>query len=622
MLDDETTDPEMQIELLILKSKITFRLGFFGENIIGRSDEALTLINQVIEKEEIQNNQWYILQASALKAEILGHLNRWDEFLIEIENVENILQNIENLDIYQQKFAQAKFVQLKGHIPLANTCTEDVDWDLETSLNSLNEALSIFRDLNQHEEIVDVIYDIVNNLRASSQITEIFTYTNEGLRVAEQSGNHYLIAHSLLLLGIVHYTMNDYKNTFYFAKRSLEVYEKVGDRGGILSAKNMIGLYYLKIESLEEAKKVFQEMIDEAPESLAALVNLSMVYDKEGRLTEALDLLNRTNKLYQNEKNKYYLQFPTFHISRIKIMQGELDEALIFLKQFLTSSQARKFKVGVSYVLSLISSIYWQKGLNREAIEYATNAVKIIQETESKVRIAFRLFSLTKLLLEDSQFEEANAFFAQFKKLSDELNYKHINQRRFFIEALFLKSSENVRDVLKAEFAFEQLLKEDLSYVVQTQVLLNLCELNVLSLENNYDENLLDKIRDNIDLLQELATKTQSFSFIVQTLLLQAKIALIDLDVSKAKKLMSEALIIAEEKGLKSLELVVLEEKEVLAKQSINLEKVQLNQIEIVKKKEIGKLNESLNILKRDCFVELKRTETVESTSFQFKQNI
>jgi len=622
LLDDETTDPEMQIELLILKSKITFRLGFFGFNTLKRTDRALDIINEVIQKVETQNNQQFSFQALALKTRILANLLRWDEFLIEIENVENILQNIENLDIHQQKFAQAKLFQLKGHIPLANTCTEDVDWDLEKSLNSLNEALSIFRDLNQHEEIVDVICNIVNNLILSSQHTNIFTYTNEGLQIAEQSGNHYLIAHSLLLIGNVHYEMNDYENTFYFAKRSLEIYEKIGDRGGILCAKNLIGLYYLKIESLEESKKIFQESIDEAPESLSAHVNLSMVYDKEGRLTEALDLLNRSNKLYQNEKNKYYIQYPAFHISRIKIMQGELDEALIFLKQFLTSSQARRFKVGVSYVLSLISSIYWQKGLNREAIEYATNAVKIIQETESKVWIAFRLFSLTKLLLEDSQFEEANAFFAQFKKLSDELNYKHINQRRFFIEALFLKSSENVRDALKAEFAFEQLLKEDLSHVLQTQVLLNLCELNVLSLENNYDENLLDKIRDKIDLLQELATKTQSFSFIVQTLLLQAKIALIDLNVSKAKKLMSEALIIAEEKGLKSLELVVLEEKEVLAKQSINLEKVHLSQIEIVKKKEIGKLNESLNILKRDSFVELKRTETAESTSFQFKQNI
>ncbi|MCE7747586.1 MAG: tetratricopeptide repeat protein, partial [Candidatus Heimdallarchaeota archaeon] len=369
LLDDETTNLEMQIELLILKSRITFRLGFFGFNVLQRTDRALDIINEVIQRVETQNNQQFSFQALVLKTRILANLIRWDEFLVEVEKVENMYQSIEKYNSVQQKFAQAKLFQLKGHIPLANTCTEDVDWDLEKSLNFLNEALSIFRDLNQHEEIVDVICDIVNNLILSSQITEIFTYANEGLQVAEQSGNHYLIAHSLLLIGSVHYDMSDYENTFYFAKRSLEIYEKIGDRGGILCAKNIIGLYYLKIESLEESKKIFQEIIDETPESLAALVNLSMVYDKEGRLTEALDLLNRSNKLYQNEKNKYYIQYPAFHISRIKIMQGELDEALIFLKQFLTSSQARRFKVGVSYVLSLISSIYWQKGLNKEAIE-------------------------------------------------------------------------------------------------------------------------------------------------------------------------------------------------------------------------------------------------------------
>ncbi len=622
LLDDKTISSNMQIELVILKSKITLWLGIIDENRLDRKERALNIIDEVIHAEEIQNNQILSFQASALKAKILVSLIRWDEFLVEVEKVENLFHGFEKLDNMQQKIAQANLYQLKGHTPFAKTNAEGIEWDLETSMKYLNNALKIYRELNHYEEIVDIIFEITNNLSLVSHHKDIFNYANEGLRAAEQSENLYLIAFSLHHLSMIYYSKNDYINTLHYSKRSLEIYQKLGDKGGELSSKNILGLYYLKTEMLEEAKKIFQEILNEVPESIAELVNLSMVYVIEGKLIEALKLLNKANELMQEEKHKYLTPYPAFHISRIKIMQGDLDEALIFLKQFLKYTQDRKYKIGISYTLSLIASVYWQKGMNSESIEHATNAVEIIQETESKEWIAYRLFNLINLLFEDSQFEKANIYFTQLQQINSEINLKHINHRIYFLEALFLKSSKNIRDLLKAEFAFEQLLKEDLAYTLRAQVLLNLSELNVVGLENSYDENLLDKIKNNVKLLKELAIKTHSSSFIVQTLLLQAKIAIIDLDFSETQKLMSEALMIAEERGLKSLELLILKEKEELVKKSISLEKVEISQVETAKIEEIHKLNESLKILKRDSFIELKQTEIKESPLFQFKHNI
>ena len=131
-----------------------------------------------------------------------------------------------------------------------------------------------------------------------------------------------------------------------------------------------------------------------------------------------------------------------------------------------------------------------------------------------------------------------------------------------FLEAVLLIESIDTRDWLKAELMLEELLLGELHYFLKVDVLINLCELLMKEASAFNDTTAFKKTSKYLKELHKLAVTNEIPFLTVESLWLQAKLALFSFEVEKPQKLISEALEIATEKGLERLQKKLLEEKE------------------------------------------------------------
>ena len=157
------------------------------------------------------------------------------------------------------------------------------------------------------------------------------------------------------------------------------------------------------------------------------------------------------------------------------------------------------------------------------------------------------------LLLDMDETEKADEELASLGKLQKEVKTKEIEQLYQIANALILKKSDRIRDLGKAEEILTKVIEEKIDIRFSILALVNLCELLLMELKYSSSTEILDEINNYIEMLLVLAEKQQSYVLFAETYLLQAQIALIELDIKKAKELLGKALEISTKYGLKNL---------------------------------------------------------------------
>jgi predicted amidohydrolase len=94
--------------------------------------------------------------------------------------------------------------------------------------------------------------------------------------------------------------------------------------------------------------------------------------------------------------------------------------------------------------------------------------------------------------------------------------------------------------------------------------MIHLCDLLLLELKATRAEEVLDRVKELTQQLVTLAETQSSHHLLVETYLLQSKLALIDFEVNEARRLMADAKKLADEKGLERLRKIVQNEMDIL----------------------------------------------------------
>ena len=90
----------------------------------------------------------------------------------------------------------------------------------------------------------------------------------------------------------------------------------------------------------------------------------------------------------------------------------------------------------------------------------------------------------------------------------------------------------------------EQVVEEEVAWhEIKVLALLNLCDLLLRELRISGDREILIEIQQHVHRLQEIAKTQYSHRVLAETYVLQAKLALIDLEVSRARQLLNQAQI-------------------------------------------------------------------------------
>ncbi len=146
--------------------------------------------------------------------------------------------------------------------------------------------------------------------------------------------------------------------------------------------------------------------------------------------------------------------------------------------------------------------------------------------------------------------ERARQHLQYFKKIKNQSDSTTINAMYRFTEAIMLKTSLRIMNRGKSEEILKQLLDEKIANFEYTvRILIHLCDLLISELRITSNLEVLDEIKLFISQLLEISEYSKVYSFLCEAFILQAKLALLELDMKKAQRFLTQAQQIAERFG-------------------------------------------------------------------------
>ncbi len=195
--------------------------------------------------------------------------------------------------------------------------------------------------------------------------------------------------------------------------------------------------------------------------------------------------------------------------------------------------------------------------------------------------------------------KEAKRYLDKFKQLVDKEKNLFFNQLLNLSTAVFLKKSTNIRDRIKAEMLFKQFVEDESIHVHvsvwKIEAIAHLCDLLLTEFRISADLEILDEIKKLIPPFKTIAERQNSFWRLAEVNLLEGKLALLQMNIGEARRLLTEAQKIADEHGLGLLAQKISSEHDTLLEQ--------LEVLEELKEKKAS-ISERLNLVSIEDVVE------------------
>jgi tetratricopeptide (TPR) repeat protein len=493
---------------------------------LGKYQEALQLSDRL--KRECQKARNEILgnDMSLLIAEIhicMGNFKKGFDLIIEIESV---LETILEKNSREYKLRKAQLLRMKG---ICNRATGNQ----EATEENLNSSLSLSK-------------EIENELETAKTMDRIAMY--------------------------IHY--NNFNKATKLLKQSLDIRKAIGNKYYIAQTLNRLGIIYNNKGHLDESLAYYINSYEMSKDyenkdfSAITSMNIGNIYQSKGMLNSSLDYYFNSMKEAKEVDNKHMIAACLYNISSIYRTRGELDDALDYLKQSETHFAELNFRSGLAASYHSMGIIYYSKGDYEKSIDLFSKSLELRDEDNSFTGAASSLFYLIILSLEKGLLENAKFYHDKLEQINEKHENKLVLQQYSIAEALLLKTSSRTPKRAKAEELLRNVIEEEIvDHTITTIAYLNLCDLLLEELRIMGDQDVFNELVVLIDQLFEIAKKQYSFALMAETYWLKSQLALINLDLKKAKSLLLQAQLIAEEKELHRLALKISKEHDELIEQ-------------------------------------------------------
>ncbi|MBY8999565.1 MAG: tetratricopeptide repeat protein [Candidatus Heimdallarchaeota archaeon] len=334
------------------------------------------------------------------------------------------------------------------------------------------------------------------------------------------------------------------------------------------------GVLYHTGGDLAEAEKSYRkslsiwEEIGNKQEISSVLNNLGVLNRTKGELHKALGYYQKSLFLYKEVGNKDDIATSLNNIGNIFRYQGELEEALHYYKQSLSTWE----EIGNSQFVSLafynIGEVYQQKGKFETSIRYFKQSLSLREEIGNKQDIALTLFYLISASLDSNNMKSAQRFLDRLRDVESFEDNAFISQLRKISEAALLKTSPRMKHRVEAQELLQKVLEEEIiDHSLTVMALIGLSELLLEELKISGDQEIFTLLRAMVSSLFDIAKHQGSHNLLAKTYWLQSQIALVDLDLLKARDLLNKAQEIAESKGLRKLAISISSDHDLLLNQ-------------------------------------------------------
>lgn len=339
-------------------------------------------------------------------------------------------------------------------------------------------------------------------------------------------------------------------------QHSLKLHENIGNKSMIaLSLKDIGVAYYYKgdrTRALEYSQQSLSQSkeIDNKWVMISALNNMAIIHRDTGEFDCALESYQQNLTLCQEIDYIYGIAIALVNIGDVLASKGDLARAMEHQQQALPLWEEIGRKDEIASTLNQIAEIHYRKGDISQALEFDEQSLALYEEVGNPIQISGALNSLISKSTDIGDLEQAQHYLQRLKRIHDQEKNNMIDLSYRSAEAEVLKAGPRMADKVRAQQMFQQLAEEENTFLNKVAAMCNLCEL-LLDEFNAYGElAVFQEAKGLVEKIAALTQQTQFFSLGVSTLILRAKFAMVEGDLTIAAELLGEAIMLSTRKGL------------------------------------------------------------------------
>jgi tetratricopeptide (TPR) repeat protein len=512
-----------RLACFLLESRLTVKLGELAK--------ALALTEEVLQITSERENPLLVVDLLTVKAEASWRSGELDEGLGAVEEGEALLAGIE---LERLAAVEGEIERREGDLLHHRGIISWYRGDLDMALEYHQRSRTIKERLGNRRGLADSFNNLGLVYWSRGDLDQALDYYQQGLTINEELGNKRNTAITLTNVGNVYSRKGDLDQALACQKRSLAIKEELGHKHDIFTS----------------------------------LINLGAVYQLKGDLSQAKEHYQRSLAISEELGIKRDIALAINNLGNIDQLKGDLNQALEYFQTSLAIYRELGIREEIALLLTNIGEIHSRKGNLERALECYERSLATYEQMGNDPLTAIVLTELVWIALESGAPTLAQQHLQKLQQINERTDNRSISQRYRVARALSLKASKRARDKVKAEEILAHLVEEEVAdHSLTVTAMIHLCDLLLFELKMTGEDELFGEIKDLTYRLLEIAKQQSSHSLLAETYLLQSKLALIELDMGRARTLLTEAHAIAEEKGLHMLARAVAHERDLLQSQ-------------------------------------------------------
>ncbi|UCC19571.1 MAG: tetratricopeptide repeat protein [Promethearchaeota archaeon] len=446
----------------------------------------------------------------------------------------------------------------------------------------LDEVLKILNDRVQFEELNSQQKDYIQFLKGlilTYQVKpeELIKHGEEIFKEGQNVNNKLQSFDGLYFIIIGLALAEKYEETLPKIDKLEAILKLISNISEDILNQKKVRLYLLKVWINLETNKIdsaekYLEAVFELEKELgftweivwANILKARIMFQAKRRLNIALEYFEKALSLAKKIRfNHYWISLCHGFFGMIYYSIGELDISLKYYMKSLKIAKGLNSKFWIAALLNNIGNLYCEKGEFDLALEYLEEALNLFEMLSTGSEGC--LDSLIYVAREKGDNELVQKYFHRLEN-----SYKHTkNSHAEFIykynKALMLKRSSRIRDKVKAEELLREIInKGTLDFVLLNDAYIHLCDLLLSEFRINKDSEVFEELNQYINQLLNIAEKTHSYRFFCEIFILKAKLALLNLELKAARRLLTQAQKIAESYNMKRLAMKISHEHDEL----------------------------------------------------------
>ncbi|MCY3410765.1 MAG: tetratricopeptide repeat protein [Candidatus Heimdallarchaeota archaeon] len=362
-------------------------------------------------------------------------------------------------------------------------------------------------------------------------------------------------------LGIAYATKGDFEGAVSNLNESIAIYDRLDNQLQLLKINNNLGMIYWRLGSFDEALSAFENALASSKEIGADAyfgpisLNIGLIYQDKGDVEKAFETFNQCLADFKKKDDKPNLATTLLNLGNLQQLVGDYTKAIFTMNDAAKIFKELDDKSNLATIYGNIGGVHLQREKYKDALGFFEKSIALAEDIGPHLLMDPLASSIEALVALD-EMDQAKENLKKLKNVKDEMNLRAIDKLYDYANAQILLKSSRVVQRAEAQKILNEMANdtEGIDQSFTTNAMLLLGGLLLEELKASPSEEALTEFKNLIDKLDKVArggeTALDQIPNVIKILLLRSKLAIIDLNIDEAQKILDEAHDLASKKRL------------------------------------------------------------------------